>query len=123
MKKKLNVQLASSTVTYPGVLTERQRKSHTYANMEKKLVVRKTPIMSIFFTALSPSPTAIIETALMIKRLKAAEPTIVDGPKSPEGFPKSLRASSTERMISGAEEPKAIRDKFAIVGFQTGTSI
>lgn len=55
--------------------------------------------------------------------MKAAEPTIVDGPSSPAGYPKSFKASSTERMISGAEEPNAIRVKFAIVGFQTGTSI
>lgn len=75
---------------------------------------------SIFFTSLS---IALMDTELITRRLKAAEPTIVDGPKSPASLPKSLSASNTERMISGAEEPKAISVKFAMVAFHTGTSI
>ena len=62
-------------------------------------------------------------TALITRRLKAAEPTMVEGPRSLYGSPKPLTASKTERMISGAEEPNAMRVRLAMVGFHTGTSI
>jgi hypothetical protein len=54
--------------------------------------------------------------------LNAADPTMVEGPSSP-GVPSRLETVSiTERRISGAEEPRAMRDKFATVGFQTSNS-
>ena len=59
----------------------------------------------------------------MIRKLKAAEPTMVEGPSSPGFYPRVVTVSITLRRISGAEEPRAIRVRFATVGFQTGTLI
>jgi len=62
------------------------------------------------------------QTATMQKRLKAALPTIVEGPRSP--LKSSLpRSSTTLRRISGALEPRAISVRFATVGFQTVTVV
>ena len=60
----------------------------------------------------------MIETAEIISKLKAAEPTIVYGPSSLGMSPKFPNVSATERIISGAEEPSAMSVKFAMVGFQ-----
>ena len=60
----------------------------------------------------------MIETAEMISKLKAAEPTIVYGPSSLGMSPKLDNVSARERMISGAEEPRAMSVRFAMVGFQ-----
>jgi len=81
-------------------------------------VVINTPISAIFFG----SSTDGMQTALMNKRLKAAEPTIVEGPSAPAGWPSLPQVSTTESKISGAEDPKAIKERFAIVAFQTGLS-
>ena len=63
-----------------------------------------------------------MQTALINKRLNAAEPTIVDGPSSPAFSPSVPTVSSTDSKISGADDPRAIKERFAIVAFQTGTS-
>jgi hypothetical protein len=64
-----------------------------------------------------------MHTALINNRLKAAEPTIVDGPSSPAGWSIAVHTSLTASKISGAEEPRAMRERFASVAFQTGFSI
>ena len=69
------------------------------------------------------SLTANILTPLITSKLKAADPTIVDAPSFP-GHAYAARpviVSITASKISGALEPSAINDKFAIVAFQTVT--
>lgn len=64
-----------------------------------------------------------MHTAVINKRLKAAEPTIVDGPSYPAGSPRVAQVSITESKISGADEPRAIKVRFATVSFHLGFSI
>ena len=52
-----------------------------YAKSEAIEVIVKTPMSSIPLT--SPLSTATIDTAVITSKLKAAEPTIVEGPNSP----------------------------------------
>ena len=59
----------------------------------------------------------------MSRKLKAAEPTIVEGPSSPGLEPSVWTVSMTLRRISGALEPRAMSVKFATVGFQTFTLV
>ena len=44
----------------------------------------------------------MMETAEITRRLKAAEPTIVEGPSSPGVDPRVMRVSTMESKISGA---------------------
>ena len=57
----------------------------------------------------------------MTSKLKAADPTIVLGPSSPGHPPRLVTVSMTESKISGADEPRAIRVRFATVGFHRET--
>ena len=65
----------------------------------------------------SPGMT-YMQMPMMTKKLNAAEPTIVPGPRLPASKPSPM-ISMTERRISGAEEPSTIRLRFATVLFQT----
>ena len=55
--------------------------------------------------------------------MNAADPTIVAGPNSSYGSSIAWAYPKTLRKISGAEEPRAMSERFATVGFQTGTSM
>ena len=88
---------------------------HTYAKTLKMLVIVKTPRSSMHFI----SSIETIDTAVMMNKLKAADPTIVLGPNSSGSSSMSITVSTTASMISGAEEPRAIKVRLATVGFQT----
>lgn len=118
--KKKNVRHASGMDITPLVQTSRQINIQTYANTDDTAVTKNTPISLIFFTY--PDGTETIETAEITIRLNAAEPTIVDGPSSPGVDPKFVSVSITESRISGADDPRAMRVRFAMVGFHTDTS-
>lgn len=79
-------------------------------------VTPNTPMSS---TLLGFSSTATIATALITNKLKAADPTMVEAPSGPAGFPRFCKASMTAKRISGADEPRAINVRLAIVAFQT----
>ena len=109
---------ASAISTYPGELNYKQINSQRYAHRDSKEVIAKTPVFSTFFG----SETAGMHTAVIHKRLKAAEPTIVNGPMGLAGSPRVPIVSNTLSKISGADDPRAIKVRFATVSFHLGTS-
>lgn len=68
--------------------------------------------------SLWPAGMVLMHTATITKRLNAAEPTIVEAPSLP--CTKVLFTMSfSDSMISGADEPSAIKVSVATVSFQT----
>jgi hypothetical protein len=55
----------------------------------------------------------------MLNTLKAAAPTTTAGPSVPAGCPSEVSVSMTASRISGAEEPRAMRERVATTQFQT----
>ena len=105
--------------------------------IDQQVVIAKTPVSATFLTPLTVYSlsmsfssrlslflsTEYIEMPVTIRKLKAAEPTIVAGPSSPGFSPSVFTVSITFSSISGALEPNAMSVKLATVGFQTGTLV
>mmetsp|Transcript_5465 Transcript_5465/g.15225 ORF Transcript_5465/g.15225 Transcript_5465/m.15225 type:complete len:258 (+) Transcript_5465:1398-2171(+) len=115
--KPKSVIHASAMDTTPGVQMSRATNIHTYTSTDQMAVTTKTVMSEIALTSFPGKDT--IQTAEIIRRLKAAEPTMVEGPSSPGGRPRVRMVSMMASMISGAEEPRAISVRLATVAFQT----
>merc|ERR1711939_418068 len=98
-------------LTTSGEFIVKIMRSQKYANIEKTAVVKNTPMSSIALT----SSTAMIDAAVITSKLKDADPTIVKGPSSDAGSPRVLTVSITLSKISGADEPRAMSVRFAMV--------
>merc|ERR1711962_1344564 len=89
-----------------------------WANTDQVAVTKNTRKCLIFLT--SSSGMTYWQKPMIINRLKAADPTIVPGPRSP-ALKFLAQISMTDHMISGADEPSAIKVRLATVSFHTLT--
>ena len=92
--------------------------SHRYASSDAIAVQMYTPIC--LTARVSPLGMETTQTAMIMRRLKAALPTMVEGPSAPLYIPLP-KSSITDSRISGADEPSAMSVRLAIVGFQMRT--
>mmetsp|Transcript_18923 Transcript_18923/g.66844 ORF Transcript_18923/g.66844 Transcript_18923/m.66844 type:complete len:222 (-) Transcript_18923:396-1061(-) len=115
--KQPNVISASATDTSSGVQTSSTIAIHAYARTEEAAVVRKTRRSWNLRTSPAGRPTTQIE--MMTMRLNEAEPTIVDGPSSSGVVSSVCAVPMTASSTSGADEPSAMSDRFAMVGCHT----
>mmetsp|Transcript_84905 Transcript_84905/g.259239 ORF Transcript_84905/g.259239 Transcript_84905/m.259239 type:complete len:254 (-) Transcript_84905:232-993(-) len=115
--KNRNVTTPSQISTTFGELTSSTTRSQMYAKIEKTAVTTYTGSSLILRT--SPSGIATTHTAMIENRLKAALPTMVEGPRSPLNILFEMHVSTTFRRSSGALDPRAMSVKLATVGFHT----
>mmetsp|Transcript_115613 Transcript_115613/g.331989 ORF Transcript_115613/g.331989 Transcript_115613/m.331989 type:complete len:248 (+) Transcript_115613:1978-2721(+) len=116
MKNRSKVTEASQRSMRSGELTETMKSNQQYASIAKMTVTWYTAVRSIART--SPSGIEYMQTAMMMNKLKAADPTIVPGPKAPLKKPFPVTSMQDSR-ISGAEDPSARSVKFATASFHT----
>lgn len=77
--------MASHSSTYSGLIKTITMYNHMYANKLYTVVTINTLKSLIDLQVVSFSYlTAVIQIAVITSKLKAAEPTIVPGPKSPD---------------------------------------
>ena len=113
------MKIASHKSTTFSVCTRRMIINHTYANTLHTAVIANT--FNALMVRTSPLGIAITQTPVITSKLNAAEPTIVLGPSFPASKFEPM-ISMIDRRISGADDPRAIRVRFATVSFQTRTS-
>ena len=99
--KNAKVRVPSSTVTMSGELYCRMMSSHIYAKSEERAVTKNTSSSAI--RRPSPAGNAVQQTARMTRRLNAADPTIVDGPRDPEKKSPPMVSITLRRIWIGSE--------------------
>mmetsp|Transcript_44630 Transcript_44630/g.119451 ORF Transcript_44630/g.119451 Transcript_44630/m.119451 type:complete len:212 (+) Transcript_44630:1883-2518(+) len=118
--KSKHVTTPSETSMTSGVRAETMTKSQTYANTANAAVTAKEPKALICRT--SSEPTCHMQRAITTRTLKAAPPTIVQGPNCPASMPPPA-SSMMQSNNSGALAPTAITDKFANESLQSLTDL
>lgn len=89
---------------------------------EDKISAVEATTLSLCILLVSLPESASMQTDVMTRRLYAAEPTMVPGPRGP-AWKLWPTVSMIESKISGADVPSAIRVRLATVSFHIRTSI